>query len=72
MADFAVTAALMNLQAIQISVDPARWPQGLGAGSVEELAAAVLPTAPVNPVAPTPDRLALVRQLTLDPAYQLK
>jgi uncharacterized protein (DUF1800 family) len=55
-----------------VRLDPARWAQALGAGSAEEVTAAMLPAAPVNPIAPAQDRLALVRQLALDPAYQLK
>jgi hypothetical protein len=32
----------------------------------------ILPAPPVVPIAAADDMLALIRQLTLDPAYQLK
>jgi uncharacterized protein (DUF1800 family) len=55
-----------------VRLDPARWPRELADGSVDTLARAMLATSPVAPAQPTPERLALVRQLALDPAYQLK
>ena len=55
-----------------VRFDEARWAAQLRETTVEEIAQAMLPAAPVNPVGPAPDRLAIVRQLALDPAYQLK
>jgi hypothetical protein len=55
-----------------VRLDPARWPQELAAGSIDAVTRALLATSPVSPAPPLPERLALVRQLALDPAYQLK
>jgi uncharacterized protein (DUF1800 family) len=55
-----------------VRFDEARWAAQLRETTVEEIAQAMLPAAPVNPIGPAPDRLAVVRQLALDPAYQLK
>ncbi|MGH8667135.1 MAG: DUF1800 domain-containing protein, partial [Burkholderiales bacterium] len=55
-----------------VRFDPARWALQLERGTVDEIEAAMLPARPLNPVTRAPDQLALVRQLALDPVYQLK
>ncbi|MGH8635515.1 MAG: DUF1800 domain-containing protein [Burkholderiales bacterium] len=55
-----------------VRFDPARWAAQLERGTADEIEAAMLPARPLNPVTRAPDQLALVRQLALDPVYQLK
>ena len=55
-----------------VRFDPARWAAQLESGSAGEIEAAMLPAPALNPVTRAPDQLALLRQLALDPVYQLK
>jgi uncharacterized protein (DUF1800 family) len=55
-----------------VRFDTARWTSQLDRGTAEEVEAAMLPARALNPVAHAPDQLALLRQLALDPVYQLK
>jgi len=48
------------------------WSGELRASDPAALARLLLPGKPVHPLASHPDRIGLVRQLTLDPMYQLK
>jgi len=48
------------------------WSGELRASDPAALARLLLPAKPVHPLASHPDRIGLVRQLTLDPMYQLK
>ena len=55
-----------------VRFDASRWSQQTGEGGIDEVASAMLPAAPLNPIVPRAERLAVVRQLVLDPVYQLK
>lgn len=52
--------------------DEAAWAAQLRGTDASGLARALLPVKPVHAVSGSQDRIALVRQLTLDPVYQLK
>jgi hypothetical protein len=58
------------MQAVRF--DAARWAERNRLDAAEELAAVVLPAPPLNPVRPSAERLAVLRQIVLDPVYQLK
>lgn len=55
-----------------VRFDPAHWASQLDRDSRDEIEAAVLPARALHRVTSAPDRLALLRQLVLDPVYQLK
>jgi uncharacterized protein (DUF1800 family) len=55
-----------------VRFDPARWASQLERGTPDEIETAMLPAPPLNPVTRPPNRLAVLRQLALDPVYQLK
>jgi uncharacterized protein (DUF1800 family) len=55
-----------------VRFDPSRWTAQLERGTADEIEAVMLPARPLNRVAHAPDQLALLRQLVLDPVYQLK
>ncbi len=60
-------------QAMQeVWFNEAAWAAELRGADASSLARVLLPATPVHAVAGSPDRIALVRQLTLDPVYQLK
>jgi uncharacterized protein (DUF1800 family) len=70
MASPAATRYQTAMQAVRF--DPARWASQLERGTADEIEAAMLPARALNPVTRAPSRLALLRQLALDPVYQLK
>jgi hypothetical protein len=55
-----------------VRFDPSRWTSQLERGTADEIEAVMLPARPLNRVAHAPDQLTLLRQLVLDPVYQLK
>ncbi|MCC6534728.1 MAG: DUF1800 domain-containing protein [Burkholderiales bacterium] len=56
----------------QVGLDPAIWPRQYAALDAERLVRVVLPATPAHSTAMEADPLARVRQLALDPVYQLK
>ncbi len=55
-----------------VRFDPSRWTSQLDRGTADEIEAAMLPAQPVNIIARAPTQLDFLRQLALDPVYQLK
>lgn len=56
----------------EVWFNEAAWAAELRSADAVGLARVLLPVKPVHGVTGSPDRIALVRQLTLDPVYQLK
>ena len=56
----------------EVRFDERAWSARSRALDDEALALLLLPVKPVSDIDPAQDRLALIRQLALDPAYQLK
>jgi uncharacterized protein (DUF1800 family) len=56
----------------ELRFDERAWFTQLTGAARADVARFILPAPPVVPIAAADDRLALIRQLTLDPAYQLK
>ena len=56
----------------EVRFDESRWSAGSGGLDHDGLTALLLPAKPVSAIDPSQERLALIRQLALDPVYQLK
>jgi uncharacterized protein (DUF1800 family) len=56
----------------EVRFDEARWSSQSGAARNQELARVLLTAKPVNAIDDAQDRLSVIRQVVLDPVYQLK
>jgi hypothetical protein len=56
----------------EVRFDEARWAEQSGVSTPADLVGLLLPLKPANTFDNAQDRIATIRQITLDPVYQLK